>query len=317
MLPGFRFLFGAIVLCFSIVIFGLGAAALLRAAHEQFVSRPSWQATPGTMLAQQNEPFAQQSEASRAVLALLEVEPDDRDLPRETSGEAPTETLPEMARDGALDGSQQPSAGETTAVAPDPAADTHPEPEKPVVSDASDQPVSAIANDLARSVPIAPELEQATRLEPEMSPGEATAATERTTSTVVTEPEGTTTVASVSDTAPNTGEPPIGTPEPSKAPAIGPEPPAARIAALGGSPEATEAQAREKEASAARAKAYRNFIRNRLRAHRAARERRRLAHRAHVARRATAQQQQQQLQQQQVLPAPFTPLPSGPSPYRF
>jgi hypothetical protein len=58
MLPGFRFLFAAIVLSMSILIFGLGAAALLRAAHEQFVSNPSWHATPETM-------FAQQSEATR------------------------------------------------------------------------------------------------------------------------------------------------------------------------------------------------------------------------------------------------------------
>ena len=41
MLPGFRFLFTAIVLSMSILIFGLGAAALLRAAHEEFANLPS------------------------------------------------------------------------------------------------------------------------------------------------------------------------------------------------------------------------------------------------------------------------------------
>ena len=41
MLPGFRFLFAAIVLSMSVLIFGLGAAALLRAAHEQFAHMPS------------------------------------------------------------------------------------------------------------------------------------------------------------------------------------------------------------------------------------------------------------------------------------
>jgi hypothetical protein len=68
MLPGFRFLFAAIVLSMSILVFGLGAAALLRAAHEEFASNPSWRATPETM-------FAQQSDATRPVLAMLRVEP--------------------------------------------------------------------------------------------------------------------------------------------------------------------------------------------------------------------------------------------------
>ena len=48
MLPGFRFLFAAIVLSMSILVFGLGAAALLRAAHEEFASTPSWRAAPET-----------------------------------------------------------------------------------------------------------------------------------------------------------------------------------------------------------------------------------------------------------------------------
>jgi hypothetical protein len=68
MLPGFRFLFAAIVLSMSILVFGLGAAALLRAAHEEFASNPSWRAVPETM-------FAQQGEAARPVLAMLRVEP--------------------------------------------------------------------------------------------------------------------------------------------------------------------------------------------------------------------------------------------------
>jgi hypothetical protein len=68
MLPGFRFLFAAIVLSMSILVFGLGAAALLRAAHEEFASTPPWHATPETI-------FAQQSETARPVLAMLRVEP--------------------------------------------------------------------------------------------------------------------------------------------------------------------------------------------------------------------------------------------------
>ena len=75
MLPGFRFLFAAIMLLLSILIFGLGAAALLRAAHEEFASNPSWHATPETTFAQQTEaprreaprPEAARPDATRAV----------------------------------------------------------------------------------------------------------------------------------------------------------------------------------------------------------------------------------------------------------
>jgi hypothetical protein len=73
MLPGFRFLFSAIVLSMSILIFGLGAAALLRAAHEEFASNPTWRAPPETV-------FAQQNETARPVLATLVVEPPPAEL---------------------------------------------------------------------------------------------------------------------------------------------------------------------------------------------------------------------------------------------
>ncbi|MGJ4943256.1 hypothetical protein ACQR1W_21950 [Bradyrhizobium sp. HKCCYLS1011] len=69
MLPGFRFLFGAIVFSLSILVFGLGAAALLRAAHEQFASNTTWRAAPttgfNTFLPQPDQP----------VLAVLQVDP--------------------------------------------------------------------------------------------------------------------------------------------------------------------------------------------------------------------------------------------------
>ena len=68
MLPGFRFLVAAIVLSMSILVFGLGAAALLRAAHEEVASRPSWRAAPETV-------FAQQNEVTQPVLAMLRFEP--------------------------------------------------------------------------------------------------------------------------------------------------------------------------------------------------------------------------------------------------
>ena len=64
MLPGIRFLLAAILLSISIVVFGLGAAALLRAAHEDFASNPSWRVTPETRFAQNEMP----------TLALLRVD---------------------------------------------------------------------------------------------------------------------------------------------------------------------------------------------------------------------------------------------------
>ncbi|HZE56111.1 MAG TPA: hypothetical protein VE111_22890 [Bradyrhizobium sp.] len=67
MLPGFRFLFAAIMLSMSILVFGLGAAALLRAAHEEVASNPAWHAAPEVT-------FAQQPEATRPVLAMLRVD---------------------------------------------------------------------------------------------------------------------------------------------------------------------------------------------------------------------------------------------------
>jgi hypothetical protein len=69
MLPGFRFLLTAIILSTSMLVFGLGAAALLRAAHEQFASNPSWHAAPEATFAQQ------QSEPVTPVLAMLHAEP--------------------------------------------------------------------------------------------------------------------------------------------------------------------------------------------------------------------------------------------------
>lgn len=73
MLPGFRFLLAAIVLSMSVLVFGLGAAALLRAAHEEFASMPAWRVAPEPKFARQNEA---PTEEPLPVLALLRVEPE-------------------------------------------------------------------------------------------------------------------------------------------------------------------------------------------------------------------------------------------------
>jgi hypothetical protein len=84
MLPGFRFLFVATVFSMSVLVFGLGAAALLRAAHEEFASTPSWRAPPETV-------FAQPSEAPRPVLAMLHV---NTPVDEKPSGDVPAATAP-------------------------------------------------------------------------------------------------------------------------------------------------------------------------------------------------------------------------------
>jgi len=65
MLPGFRLVCAAAVLSVSLVIFGLGAAALLRASHEKFASLPSLRPLPGA---------GRPNEAALPTLAMLRLE---------------------------------------------------------------------------------------------------------------------------------------------------------------------------------------------------------------------------------------------------
>ena len=67
MLPGIRFLCAAVVLAVSLVIFGMGAAALLRSAHEEFASLPNRRPLPAPV-------FSQQPEQTPS-LAMLRLEP--------------------------------------------------------------------------------------------------------------------------------------------------------------------------------------------------------------------------------------------------
>lgn len=94
MLPGFRFLFAAILLSTSILVFGLGAAALLRASHEQYVSNPSWRNGP------QEQVFAQAPEPAQPVLAVLRAEPEPTAEPEPSlRDKVPTIGLPESEPD--------------------------------------------------------------------------------------------------------------------------------------------------------------------------------------------------------------------------
>jgi len=76
MLPGFRFLLAAIVLSISVLVFGLGAAALLRAAHEEFASTPTWRVAPEPKFARQNDAPEGAPDEAMPVLATLSVEPE-------------------------------------------------------------------------------------------------------------------------------------------------------------------------------------------------------------------------------------------------
>lgn len=86
MLPGFRFLFIATVMSVSVMVFGLGAAALLRATHENFATFP------------QRRPPEQvfvRADTSTPVIAMLRVEPE----PQTAAIAAPAVSAPVVSRD--------------------------------------------------------------------------------------------------------------------------------------------------------------------------------------------------------------------------
>jgi|SoiMethySBSTD1v2_1073268.scaffolds.fasta_scaffold235647_2 hypothetical protein len=131
MLPGFRFLFAAIVLSMSILVFGLGAAALLRAAHEEFANLPSRRAPPEPVFAQLNDdpmpslallrvdlPVAEQPLDDVHTAATPEIAPDIL-APVEAAAE---ERPAEPERVAALSTEERPIAPATEAVPETPAA---------------------------------------------------------------------------------------------------------------------------------------------------------------------------------------------------
>ncbi len=118
MLPGLRFLFAAIVLAISLLVFGLGAAALFRAAHEEFASIPARRAPP--------EPqFAQQPETPPPVLAMVRV---DQPAADKTTTDVPAPST-----------AAEPAVSEPAAPAETPAA----EPKKLAAVKADDAPPPA------------------------------------------------------------------------------------------------------------------------------------------------------------------------------
>lgn len=95
MLPGFRFLFAAIVLSISTLVFGLGAAALLRASHERFASLPAMPSAP--VLPSATTADASPPDAATSTLALLQVDTPELDaaaVPRPVPPPAIDDTAP-------------------------------------------------------------------------------------------------------------------------------------------------------------------------------------------------------------------------------
>jgi hypothetical protein len=124
MLPGFRFLLGAIVLSMSVLVFGFGAAALLRTAHEEFASAPAWRPAPETRFAQSQD----NTQATQPVLALLRIDDAPKEAAKEAPKEAPHDTLKDADKDAAkvepqaLDDAAMKAAAEP-ATAPSPQPD--------------------------------------------------------------------------------------------------------------------------------------------------------------------------------------------------
>lgn len=127
MLPGFRFLLAATFFSMSILVFGLGAAALLRAAHEQFATNPSWHAAPEAT-------FAQQVEPARPVLAMLRVGTPASE--QKATGNIPESNVSEI-----------PAPPEQAATAPSAAAESDtPVPESPAPGQAAAAPADVPAS---------------------------------------------------------------------------------------------------------------------------------------------------------------------------
>ena len=249
MLPGFRFLLAAIVLSMSILVFGLGATALLRAAHEQFASNPSWHAAPAAN-------FAQAADV-RPVLAMLRVEPEQKSdsgpvvgiaAPAESASVAP----PPVSVEPELTAALKPLAAETpvsAAARPDPAMES--------TQPTEAAPAGAVA-DTTRTA--APEAETNVASTEPASPQPLPPAND-----ALAIASGT--AASEQPDAPATAEMSVA---------------ATKIATLGGPPVAIETAPRPAKATAAEAKPDPDALRKRQQARRAA-HRRKLAARARLA----------------------------------
>ncbi|WP_271621371.1 hypothetical protein [Bradyrhizobium sp. CCBAU 51745] len=166
MLPGFRFLLAAILLSTSILVFGLGAAALVRASHEQYVSNPSWRNGP------QEQMFAQASEPAQPVLAALRIEP-AAPVANDAAPAMPAQVSSSQVSSNQVSSNQVPSIGL-------PAVETGPEQMAAVTLDAKVQPEPQVVAVAAVAEPAASATE-AQAPEPARSEAAASAPTDTLT----------------------------------------------------------------------------------------------------------------------------------------
>jgi hypothetical protein len=132
MLPGFRILFVITFLSVSVLIFGLGAAAYLRSAHEDFASAP-WRPieTPATA----------RVDLAPATIALLRVEPENAPASPAPRPDAPVMATPPAETKVSTDtASAAPVATDTPAPRAEPAV-----PPMPAAVEAAPQPAQEIA----------------------------------------------------------------------------------------------------------------------------------------------------------------------------
>ena len=288
MLPGFRFLFAAIILSMSILVFGLGAAALLRAAHEEFASNPAWHA------ASRETAFAQRGEAARDAA---------REAARDTARESARPVLAMLRLDA-------PAAEQSAVEKPviekpseDAAAAAAAEPGDPQKIAALKPEASSLPEPAKSEIPVserpAPSASQAQTESPEKSEADTPA------------PAGETPMAATEKTLPPSNDAaaaaaavPTASEQTERAnPAATPDTDVAfaKIAMLGSPPVTIEVQPSAKAAAAANDA---SILKKRQRARRAA-QRRRIAARARLA----LEQAFLQQQQQQLLANPFAPRP--------
>jgi len=217
MLPGLRFLFAAIVLSMSILVFGLGAAALLRAAHEEFASNSSLRVAPEPKFAQQNEaPGEESGEPEAPVLAVLRVEPEPAQQQAAESIPADGTPAEPPAIAAALD-----EAEKIAALTPDASAQPDPgRPESPVAE------TSVQSEAPAAPTPVPVEAAAITAAEQALPPAPETVTP--TPEATIASPAAEAGIAATEIAT--LGGPPVAieTPPPAKAASVNPAPDAAR-----------------------------------------------------------------------------------------
>ena len=117
MLPGFRILAALVVLSVAMLIFGFGAVALLRTAHQNLASQPTWQPAWQTPVevarAQRNE--RQQQPDETQTLALLRVDPPAPQAMPSADSSASVTTVPSSDVPPSLDKRNEVSLAEDAA----------------------------------------------------------------------------------------------------------------------------------------------------------------------------------------------------------